>query len=138
VGTAAMSGTPMSREEFTDELIEAGRDGGLCNEDMIVLLERATKALREGLPSRLLRLSQRKRTTRAATTGLVDQHINVYGSSSLTDVEQKEGQVVWEKELQFGLSVLHVPQPFGDSRQSAPVAAEIRETLTALVINAAA
>ena len=47
-----MSGTPMSREEFIDELdelIEAGRDGGLADEDMIVLLERATKALREGL-----------------------------------------------------------------------------------------
>ena len=47
-----MSGTPISREEFTDEvdeLIEAGRDGGLSDEDMIVLLERATKALREGL-----------------------------------------------------------------------------------------
>jgi hypothetical protein len=42
----------MSREEFIDELdelIEAGRDGGLADEDMIVLLERATKALREGL-----------------------------------------------------------------------------------------
>jgi hypothetical protein len=46
-----MSGTTMSPEEFTDELdelIEAGRDGGLSDGDMIVLLERATKALREG------------------------------------------------------------------------------------------
>jgi hypothetical protein len=51
VGTAVMSGTPMTEEEFTDELDElmaAGRDGGLSDEDMIVLLERATKALREG------------------------------------------------------------------------------------------
>jgi hypothetical protein len=48
-----MSGAPMSREEFTDELDElvaAGRDGGLSDEDMIVLHERATKALRQGLP----------------------------------------------------------------------------------------
>ena len=47
-----MSGTSMSDEAFTDELdelIQAGRDGGLSDEDMIVLLDRATKALREGL-----------------------------------------------------------------------------------------
>jgi hypothetical protein len=44
-----MSGTPMSREEFTDELIAAGRDGGLSDEDIIVLLDRVTKTLREGL-----------------------------------------------------------------------------------------
>jgi hypothetical protein len=51
-GAAAMSGTSMSDEAFTDELdelIQAGRDGGLSDEDMIVLLDRATKALREGL-----------------------------------------------------------------------------------------
>jgi hypothetical protein len=42
----------MSEGEFAaelDELIEAGRDGGLSGEDMIVFLERATKTLREGL-----------------------------------------------------------------------------------------
>ena len=47
-----MSGVPMSEGEFSaelDELIVAGRDGGLSDEDMIVFLERATKALREGL-----------------------------------------------------------------------------------------
>jgi hypothetical protein len=47
-----MSGTSMSDEAFTDELdelIAAGRDGRLSDEDMIVLLDRATKALREGL-----------------------------------------------------------------------------------------
>jgi hypothetical protein len=47
-----MSGASMSDEAFTDELdemIEAGRDGGLSDEDMIVLLERVSKALREGL-----------------------------------------------------------------------------------------
>ena len=41
-----------SDEEFTDkldELITTGRDGSLSDEDMIVLLDRATKALREGL-----------------------------------------------------------------------------------------
>ena len=47
-----MSGLPMSEGEVTaelDELIEAGRDGGLSDEDMIVFLERVTKARREGL-----------------------------------------------------------------------------------------
>jgi len=41
-----MSGAPMTEEEFTDELdelVEAGRDGGLSDEDMIVLLERVTR-----------------------------------------------------------------------------------------------
>jgi hypothetical protein len=47
-----MSGTPMSPDEFAeelDELVAAGREGGLSDGDMIVLLERAAKALREGL-----------------------------------------------------------------------------------------
>jgi hypothetical protein len=42
----------MSPDEFTselDELIAAGREGGLPDEDIVALLERATKALREGL-----------------------------------------------------------------------------------------
>jgi hypothetical protein len=47
-----MSGVPISEGEFAgelDELIEAGRDGGLSGEDMIVFLERAAKVLPEGL-----------------------------------------------------------------------------------------
>jgi hypothetical protein len=47
-----MSGTPMTEQEFTDELhelIEAGSEGGLSDEDIATLLERAAKALREGL-----------------------------------------------------------------------------------------
>jgi hypothetical protein len=50
----------MSREEFTDEvdeLIEAGRDGGLSDEDMIVLDQIATRrfivASRAGLTRRV-------------------------------------------------------------------------------------
>ena len=56
----------------------------------------------------------------------------------MTDVEDKEGQVVWEKELRLELSIFHVSQPVSEFRRTATVAPEIRETLTALVINVAA
>jgi len=46
-----MSGSPMSREEFTDELeelIAAGRDGGLSDEGMIMLLEAGDQGATRG------------------------------------------------------------------------------------------
>jgi hypothetical protein len=46
-----VSGTPMSPDEFTselDELIAAGREGGLPDEDIVALLERGDQGAAQG------------------------------------------------------------------------------------------
>jgi hypothetical protein len=48
-GTEPMSDAARKFLEGLDELIAAGHDDGLSDEEMIALLDQATKTLREGL-----------------------------------------------------------------------------------------
>ena len=68
----------------------------------------------------------------------IDQPTNIYGGMSLADVvESREDQVEQEGEPQCGLPGFHVSQLVGEPRPT-PAVLEIRELLTALVLNIAA
>ena len=67
-------------------------------------------------------------------TRRVDQRTNVYGGRSLAGVEESKED---EGEQEVGLRVCHVSQFVGESGPP-PVAPELRELLTALVLNIAA
>jgi hypothetical protein len=74
---------------------------------------------------------------RIGMTSRIDQHPKVYGGMSLAEVEEgREDQVEQKGEPQCGLPVFPVSQLAGEAKPTP--ALEIRERLTALVLNIAA
>jgi hypothetical protein len=65
----------------------------------------------------------------------IDRHTNVFGGMSLAEMEERrEDQAEHEGESQFGPPAFRASQPVGEPRPP-PIAPEIRELLTALVLN---